>query len=298
MAKSQPPAAAGKKGVTGTSSGALAKVEPQNGALANRPAFLATKQVVGVEGLGRFVQMPLFKIVQPQSTKLLEKFDAGDVVFMAEDSVLAEIVKDGKGKYVSSTPFHFVPLLFYTEYCGWNDIDKHDAPAIFVRSFDENSEVAKKAMDVDSREEPDPEDESLTRTYSEHLNFVIRIYEHGHPLDGKVGVLSFARGNHKDGRKLGQLIKMRGQSPFACVFEARTSKRTKDNYTWFGLDMSNPSEESGVDPWVQDEQLFNELEQQHEGLRQLIKGDRLRADLDKDRDQVKPADEGTVEDDV
>lgn len=270
------------KGVTGVSKTALAKVEPTSQALAARPDFLVDQPIVGTEALGRFVQLPLFKIVQPQSTKMLEKFSAGDVVFLATGDVLADAIVDAKGKFQAGTPFHFVPLMFYVEYCAWNDIDKKDAPAIFARSFDENSEIALKAKDSERREERDPEDEDLTITYSEHLNFVVQIYDHGNPLDGQVGVFSFSRGNHKDGRQLAKLIKMRAASPFECVFKACAADRRRDDYKWFGLDISNPDPDSGVSPWIADAETRELFAQKHEELKSLVKTDRLRTDPDDD----------------
>jgi len=154
--------------------------------------------------------------------------------------------------------FHIVPLFFYVEFCLWNPIQlRGKEPAIVERSFDANSDIAKRAMCADTRE---VDYEGFKRRYVEHLNFLVAL----HGEDVPPIIMSFAKGEYTNGRRFFSLLSNRRKAPlYGCVFECKTGMRARNGYEWYGYELQNPSEESGVDPWVTDKATYEMYREFH-----------------------------------
>lgn len=243
------------------------------------PEHLRGKEVKGMDLMKQIVVPPRIKIVQRQSSELLTaKFPAGTVLSMPAEAVIAEI----------DTEFLFVPLFFYREWATWSPLEmRGQVPSILDRSADPTSAVAIKAQNPRTREESDflYQGQKIKVRHVEHLNFVVSLYQHTLGTDPMT--MSFSRGEHFNGCKFASLVKMRNASPFACVFEAIVNKEPRKNNkgSWFGLDISNPSE---APAWVTKEEL-EQLEKNHADVEKTFKAGLLLA-------QIEEPDGGEAED--
>ena len=249
----------------------IVKVEPKN-PLVCAPKFMLDDQQMGTEEVTRYVIVPRVKVIQKQaSAELLSRFNPGDVIISPVNALVAQtVMRDGV-----MGEFAFVPLYFFAEYCVWNPIElKGMEPAIIERTTDVDSPIAAKALHANLREEPHPTHPQYKVRYVEHLNYVVQIIDHAE-MTGEVAVLSFARGEHRAGRQLAGLVKMRRAPLFGCKFIARVSHRPGTGKgDWFGLDVDNH-----VDPWVDDEDEYARLKALHEEFKRLHEANRLRPDL-------------------
>lgn len=212
--------------------------------IASRPDFIPAEDLgMGNEVLSRYVTPPALKIVQKQSRdELLSLFAPGTGIVVPTQAVLVE----------NDVPFHFTPLFMYAEFITWTPISARarGVPAVLERSLDPKSTLAIKATNQDTWNETIVyEGKELEVRHVEHLCFVVKLV--GHPLGDAIPwmTISFAKAEHKLGRALSGLIKMRNAPPFSCVFEARVAKAPRSNEygSWFGLDVNNPTDRS---PWV------------------------------------------------
>ena len=225
------------------------------------PEHLQGAQVEGVAELADLVRPPFIKIVQKQSDDLLlAAFKAGDTIIQPQQALITE----------KTEPFQFVPLFHYREWCTWAPIEmKGQVPAILARTLNMEDQLAKKAMSVDLREEKgyDFDGKKMDVTHSEHLNFVVALYNHD--FSGDPMIMSFSKAEWKTGAKFAGLIKMRKASIYDCVFNAVVSDIPRSNNygSWFGFDITNPTE---VSPWVTKEEhdvfgkLHRELKEHHD----------------------------------
>jgi hypothetical protein len=188
---------------------------------------------------------------------LKSMFDAGSVVVVPQNVEVAPL----------GEKFHFVPLFFFVEWCTWNPIQLSKDRSIVERTFDSRSPIAAKSRDPNLRMEPHPENERLFLRHVEHLNFVLVIIG-DHPAAGMPVVKSWARGDHKAGSSFAGLISMRKAPIFGCQFEAVSRLRTNPQGDWYGLDVSNPSEDSGVGSWTP-EDVYPKLRDMHMEFKRL-----------------------------
>lgn len=222
----------------------------------NLPEHLRDKEVKGMDVMKTIIRPPMLKIIMKQSKdELLDKFGKGALICMPAEAEIAP----------NDVPFTFTPLFMWKEWCTWAPIEaKGQIPAILDSSLDPTSVLAGKASHTSTREEKIEYEGSMYDVkHVEHLNFMVVI--HDHPLGGPETpmIMSFARAEYRTGSNLASLIQMRKTSPFNCVFEARVCKdpRGNDQGTWYGFDISNPSEDSGRTPWCSAEEsaLFEEM---------------------------------------
>lgn len=250
-----------------------------------RPDFMSGAE--GTEELVQFIVPPRLKIVQPLSDAILrETFNPGDVIAQPQGLLVAEMPYDGTKATNQGTPFHFVPLFFYVEWCVWDDIkNKGTGKPVLERTLDPSSQIAAFAKNPNLWEQPHPENEKWKLRYVEHLNFVISLVNH--PLAGQPMIVSFFRGEHKSGSNLALLARMRKAPLFGCQFEARCHFRSNSQGDWFGLDITNPSAGT-VQPFVQSEQEFANNRQLHEQLKTAHESSLLRADYSEDTETSEP----------
>jgi len=234
------------------------------------PDFLGGQEVQGLEDLAQFVEPPILKVVQKQSSDdITSTFEAGDVIVLPTRSLIAPH-EDGPN------PFLFVPIFFFPEWCTWTPQElRGQVPAIIGRSHDRNGVIAVKSANPDTRyEDVEYEGRMIQVRHVQHLNFMVTLYNH--PLAGEPMIMSFARGEHRSGTRLASLIKARKAPIYACVFQAQvgTEPRKNNKGSWFGLDVTNPTVE-GVTPWVGEEE-FEALKEQFDEVSKVFQDGRIR----------------------
>ena len=269
-------------------------INQQGGALSNRPenlpAFIQQGgELAGTELLSQFIQPPRLKIVQPQSKpELKAQFNEGDIVIMPQKELVVPIMLNEHNRPTDKgNAFLIVPIYFYPEYCSWNPIGVQGTmPAIRERSTDQNSVIAKKARNPQTREEICPEfprdadGKPQFIRHTEHLNFLCSLISVEALWDTPV-LISFFRGEAKTGQSFCAAIRMRHTHIYACQFQAQAARRTNAKGNWFGLDISNPPMQTGVDNrWVHDEALFNYFAQLHQEYAKAHKAGTIISDYD------------------
>lgn len=230
----------------------LAKVE------AGLPAFMREEKL-GVEGLAQFIMPPRIVVTQPLSKEPLDKYDPGTCLIMPNEQIITLFDKVDK---CSTDPFIAVPVFFFVEYTLDNPRELHATKgAVRERTFDPQSEIAVRAQNPKLREVPCPDAPEKTMKYTTRLNYILKIMRE----DVSQAVLTtFKRGDMRAGMAFNSLIRARNASIFACQFMFNVGQRKNEQGTWYGLDASNPPEEFG--PWVQNEELYNSLREEHLAL--------------------------------
>lgn len=254
----------------------IQKQEPQASALVHQaPSFIKRgAEAEGTSRLDGLVVPPLVKIMQKQSDDaLLSQFPKGTVILRPVDIQIASVGQS----------FKFIPLMQFTEYVTWAPIEmKGQVPAILDRTFDQRTELARKATDanrwIESGYNFNGKKIDKVR-HVEHIVFIVQLYEH--PAGELTAALSFARAEHKTGRSFASLLKMRNADAFGCIFEAMvpTEPRKNEKGSWYGLNISNPKDGS---PWVTDQALFNNLRHTALKLEEAFANKLLRTDHDQD----------------
>jgi len=230
------------------------------------PAFMQAEEETGVEELAQFIIPPRVKIVQAQSGgQLKELFEVGDVVLVPQMLLVAPF----------GEPFHFTPIFFFPEWLLTNPVGV--TPFVRERSTDPQSEIAAKARNKVSI--PCPEKPGKECRYVQHLNYISII----HNVDVSTPVvLSFARAEHSTGQNLASRIRMRKAPIYGCTFEAQVMERENAEGNWCGFDILNPSEESRVSPFIQDEEMFNELKAFHLEFKDAHEKSMIQLDFEND----------------
>jgi len=246
------------------------------------PDFLENEQNLGVEGIKNYIRPPRLKTIQPQSkAPFSEQFNKGDIVLLPQMELVFPIPTNDKGKpQDKGKPFHFVPVFFFPEWCVWNPIQMQGTlPAVRSRTFDENSDIARRAKIKDLWFAKCPENPEYNIRFCEHLNFIM-VLKSETQLGNAPVVVSFSRGNYRDGSTLLSLIQVRNKSIFDCQFEAKASLRRNEKGEWYGWDVSNPSVESGVSPWIPDMEtherfkaMFLEYQEAHKNAAIIVEHD-------------------------
>ena len=238
----------------------------------------------GVEELAEFITPSRLKVVQSQSTALLEEFDVGDVVLMPQKIL---VMKKG-----AETPLIFTPLLFFPEWAKWNDYKANKAgePVILERTFDRNSGIAQRAKDANLRYEVHPTNGEWKLNYAEHLCF-IGIIQNVEGLEFMPVVLSFTRGEHKFGSSFSTLISMRrlpGGKPapiYSGVYTLELGHRKNGEGNWYGLTPGSGAANYGFDSFVTREQfdIYREL---HVQLKAEFDANKIRVDYEDERPET------------
>ena len=189
--------------------------------------------------------LPRLKIIQAMSDGgIKDQFGEGAAIIRPGDSIVC----------ADSESFLFNPHFFYVEWSKWSDLRDKENPMVLLRSFDPDSEVAKKASDPDQRfeiyEGDEGKDKPKKYRYVQHFRFPGVI--HGdHILSGTNVVLSFERGEFFQGSNFISAIKLRKFEAdgkrlpvplWAQVWELHVSLRERGGYKWYGFDFQPPEE--------------------------------------------------------
>jgi hypothetical protein len=230
------------------------------------------------------VIVPRCKVIQAMSEDGLKKqFGEGTCVIRPGDSVLAAL----------GETFFFCPLFFFVEFCKWSDRRDTTNPMIIARTFDPTSDIARRAQSSELRLEIYPEDAKVKAAaqrqfrYVEHLNFVGVVYGE-HDLAGTEVTVSFARGEHGQGRNFITAITLRRQEVqtqdgataripvplWAQVWGMTPALRDRKDQKWYGLDFH-----PGVPPTISSERVdahrtrYLELKDAYDQRRLTVDGD-------------------------
>jgi hypothetical protein len=253
--------------VEGVSGGFLATIAGQDTSLASMQAH---------------VIVPRLKVIQSMTDKDLKAKVGGEgtVCIRPGDEVVAALEE----------PFLFQPRFFYSEYATWADRKDNESSRIIGRSFDPQSEIAKKAADAKRRKEmyPDqekkPEDKRLYYSHVHHFCWFGVIYGE-HPLAGNEVVLSMERGEFGQGRQFITAISMRKFQPegadkkvpvplWAQVWQLASNSRTRNGNTWYGFDFKAPEGHPGI---IRDDEVEH-AQAEYARLAQLHEERRLQVD--------------------
>jgi hypothetical protein len=231
------------------------------------PAFLQNKDVLGTEQLDQYVRPPRLKIVQAQSKPPYDTYEPGTVLLVPQNITFAEferVTREGK-------PFKFVPLFFYPEWIKTNPLGME--PFIIERSIDPRSDLAMKARNKETWHEPHPTDPGKQVSNREVLNFVVMPYQS--PQFDTMCVMTFSKAEFKTGSNLAQMIKMRKQSIFAQVFEAKVVPKGNSKGNWHGFSIDIPESSA----WVTEDEhsVFLDL---YEALKDVYAKGLLQVDHD------------------
>jgi len=239
-----------------------------------KPDWYEDGDADGIENLDQYVIPPRLKIIQSNATKAdFGDFEAGDVIAMPQKVLVAG----------QDNPFYFVPLFFFPEWCLWNPISaKGTLPAIRERTTDPEDPMVAMSRNPKLWEK---EIDGYMCRYVEHLNFIILILGESE-IAGTPMLLTFSRAEHKQGSNFASGIKMRKAHIYSCQFQGTVGFRTNNKGEWYGIDVSNPSLESGVPPFVQDKETCDRFKLMHDSYKEDHKKAILRADYD---DSTAPA---------
>lgn len=240
--------------------------------------------------LKQFVTPPRIKRVQKSSREqFVPRFSPGDMVALPLMQKIAGYI-DGK-----QPAFFVTPIMMFPEWVCWNPLETQGTlKGVRDRTFDFKSDLALKARDAKRRKaEPCPEvpernGKKLFLNYVEHLNYIFMI--HGdNEFSGVPIAYSFERGEHWAGTSFNALIQQRRAPLWACNFQAVIRLRKNSDGDWYGIDMENPSFESGVSPWVTDD-LLNQMKALHEEFKKNYEDRVLQVDYDDEALEAAAAD--------
>lgn len=255
------------------------------------PAHLQVAESSGA-GLGMVTQYlvpPRIKIVQPQSGQDIKSMSReGDVVVVPNKIMVAPLQLDPQTHRPLDigTPFQFVPIFFYPEWCVWNPYQMKDTlPTIRDRTTNPNDRIAKRAKNSALWSDVCPENKEFRIRFCEHLNFVVMLTG-GHELFGTPIVMSFAKSMHRSGTDFLSLINQRGRVDlYGMQFEAATKLFPKDaNQYWYKLHVANPA--PPVSPWQTSPELHAHLAQLHQQFADAYQSGTLQTEYDDDEGVV------------
>ncbi len=226
------------------------------------PDFLRENAGEGTEEIREYLRPGRIKVMQSNRTQTYAEFPEGSVIVTPVNMLLAE----------NEQKFHFVPLLFFPEWCTMNPFAMKDKlPFVREQSFDPRSDIAAKARNKDTRAEPCPENPKFMIKHKQFFNFVC--YLVCQPELSRIPVvLSFSGGEFGRGQRLSDQIAMKAsQCPiWGQVYEARVpkTKRVAEQGEWFGIDVSPPTVE-GIAPFVMNADEAKILQEAHRELKRL-----------------------------
>lgn len=269
------------------------------------PAFMRDDKETsdGMEVLQQFVIPERLKVVQKTAQPpISDRYNFGDLILTPSLSLLAPVALNAANKpdhQKGGAPFHFVPVFFFAEYCVWNPFaTKGTLNTIRARTFDGNSEIARKARNADLRNaEPCPEKPEFKLNYVEHLNFIIALVDDGKTpaakgLQTDALILTFARGSHKYGSAFCRSLSYRRDTVtgdrakmFGCIFQGRACWEQNSAGEFYAIRVENPSEASGVPPYVGGDS-YGVLREMHVKFRELHAQKVIMPDYGEDDDDV------------
>lgn len=246
------------------------------------PDFMKSQAVEGVELLAKYQATPRLGIVQGSSLpeRKAEHGEGGVAVF-PEGLHIA-----GQGE-----EFVAIPICFWVTWEKWSDINDHSQPMVLETTQDETSEMARRAKDrVKRTEKYSVNGTDFKYKYVESLNFIM-VIDSG-PAKGEIVVMSFHIGEHRVGLTLSGNIKRRACSIYGNRFSFKTQIRTRNNRSWYGFELNNPSDEEGG--FVRDPARYEALKVMHRDFDTLVKSSKIV--ITRDDDDAKAGEgEGTTD---
>jgi len=204
----------------------------QNTGLPAVPDYLRVEGDTSADSLKGYVRPPRIKVIQSLTDqKLREDFGVGSVILLPQNICILEMPRDKKGNPLVDTavPFIFTPLFFFPEFCVWNPLEeKGNVPAIRDRSFDPNSDIARRARDFKARTMPYPGKENLEIKFVEHLNFIVAV----HGIEDAC-VLSFSRAEFSAGQKFAVQSRILGWTEVRCIYQDAVAMWL--SFVWWGV---------------------------------------------------------------
>ena len=262
--------------------------------LEQRPSYLQDYTgPLGTERMDEYMVPPRLKVVQKNSSAaLLEKFNPGDVILLPQAVLVSGVVLNDKNKPTDvGKPFHVVPLFFFPEWVAFNPLETRGTlPSVRYRTFDSKDPIVAKCKDSRLWLEPCPEmpekdGKQLKVTNRELLNFVVAIVGNGEHCEIPV-TLTFSSASHFTGATWCTQIRNKRAPCYSCQFEMRTRLGNNSKGEWYRLEISNPSENSGVSPWVSPEERFREYEKLYRNLQETFDKKLLRPDISGEEETV------------
>lgn len=227
-------------------------------------------------------QLQRLKIIQGMTRKieLKQRFGEGSVLIQPGDKLLAKL----------DEPFLFVPLFHFTEFSKMADIDDSGSSMFQGRTFDEGSDIARRAKDANLRSEAyGPSDKDgkpmYAYRYVEHLVFPGVIYG-AHEVAGTVVAVSFEKGEFFNGTAFCSAILLRkvaGRTAplWSQVWELRSRlHKNRTGQQWYGFDYFTPEQ-----PFILEGEVESFLSQ-HEEIVKQYKEKLLEVDRDDALDEV------------
>lgn len=236
------------------------------------PEFLRSRtEAKGTDELTQYIRPPFVKIVQGSSEKALkEAYPEKSTVLVPGHDLVAP-----PGEKIL-----FTPILFYTEYLLVNPLElKGQMKMVEARSFDRSSEIARRALNPDLRNEqlfnPDGSPmlinkKPIFRSYQDTRVFLVII--HAPVAPERVCAMTFARGELRTADRLSTLISARQKDIFSGVYEAIVGIHKNPQHDWYGFDIDNPTD---VSPFIMDEKQFLQYENMHDLLSKALAEKRL-----------------------
>jgi len=241
----------------------------------NLPAYMQEDGLMGTEELSKIVRPPLLRIIQKSSSDdLLEKFDKGDLIIRPADALVASYNNGNPDKFL------FTPIIYWREFVTWAPLTlKGQVPAVLGTTRDENSALARKAMDATLREEEiQYEGMTFTANHVAHLNFLF-IIQNNDAMGFEPALFSFCRGEYVTGTKFASMIKQCHAPIFSRIYEGQVSPTPRSNQkgSWYGLDINNPTDD--ISPWV-DSDLYAQYKDLYEKFSISLKSDNIKTDYE------------------
>lgn len=226
------------------------------------PDFMREDGNMGTEQLAKFVQPPRLLVVQALSGAPLNKYESGTVLLLPEERV---VLGYSKGQTASNGHFLFTPLFFFNEYVVANprSIAKSHG-SVRERTFDDNSDIARRAMSRDKsvREFPCPEALDKMCKYMVRMNYLLWLYANeGEAPYNAPCLLTLKSTGSTAARVLNSMIQARRTAVFGNIFAASTAARSNNEGAWHGFEFSNPP--VGSPSFVEDKSTYDMFKQAH-----------------------------------
>lgn len=259
-------------------------VKNEQGGMLAAPDFMGG-EATGAEAASKYRTTAFSKIVQSSSNSDLKAlFPEGSFILTPENTLVATMGQE----------FVVIPLVMFTTYEKWKHLDDNvdgGCGVVIEKTMDEDSEIAKCAVDFDRMYEPYPDGRTdrkgnvMSYRYVESLN-VIMVIDHcdaSPELVGSPFFYSFNKGEFKTGRQFSTHVDRRQKAIFGIrlALKTETHKSKKNpNEGWIGFGINNPTEEQGGG-WVVDPTYFEKLRTDHENFVKVIKAGTFEFQQDK-----------------
>jgi hypothetical protein len=227
-----------------------------------RPEYVADERM-GFETANDYIVLQRLKIIQKAAEgATLAKFGVGDLVLMPSGILVAPMDRGQQ----AGTPFIVIPLFFFASWAKTNDIKAKGKESMLLDySIDPKSQLAAKAKNRATWEEPHPKNPEWKVRNIEQLNFVIIIDKD--ELRNSPAVIQFAKSGWYDGSNWLSRLRNINANIWSRRWEVQANSRASKGFDWIGVDVRDPVELET--PWVSKDEyeVFKakhlELKKQH-----------------------------------